>query len=151
MMKWKPNIVLTEGDRAACDIIDWWESAPIPEFDSIPIVLGGLHHPKWEYIRKHNNMVVINDPIDYCANINLASEMSGKNCVEIELDYFEQDSLIRNELRQAIARPPYVDNSDFHVTGFKDEHLSTIWKDSVLVLVFSAESPERNSANIQDR
>ena len=151
MMKWKPDIVLTEGDRAACDIIDWWESAPIPEFDSIPIVLGGLHHPKWEFIRKHNNIVVINDPIDYCTNINLASEMSGRNCVEIELDYFEQDSMIRNELRQAIARPPYVDNSDFHVTGFKDEHLSTIWKDSVLVLVFSAESPERNSANIQDR
>ena len=148
---WKPDIIITEGDRAAHDYIHWRELGKIPEFDTIPVVLGGLHHPEWEYIRRHNNMVVINDPIDYCTNINLAVEMSGKNCVEIELDYFHQDSLIRNELRQAIARPPYIDNSDFHLVIEADEQFSTIWKDSVMVLVYSTESPERNSSAMYDR
>lgn len=148
--KWIPDVVMTEGDRAACDLIAWREEGELVEYDTIPIIMGGLHHPKWEYIRKHNNMVVINDPIDYCANINLAAEMSGKNCVEIELDFFQQDSMIRNELRQAIARPPYVDNSDFHVHINGDEEFHTIWKDSVVVLVYSTESPERNSAIAQN-
>ena len=148
---WTPDIVITEGDRAACDLIEWQEEGFMQGYDTIPIILGGLHHPKWEYIRKHNNMVVINDPIDYCTNINLAAEMSGKNCVEIELDYFQQDSMIRDELRQAIARPPYVDNSDFHIDIVGDEDFQTTWKDSVVVLVYSTESPERNSHDLQDR
>jgi signal transduction histidine kinase len=148
---WCPNIVMTEGDRAACDLIDWRQFGDVQALDSVPIIFGGLHHPKWDYIRKHKNIVVINDPIDYCANINLAAEMSGKNCVEIELDYFEQDSMIRAELRQAIARPPYVDNSDFHMHIAADEELATVWKDSVVVLVFSTESPERNSQNVQNQ
>jgi len=148
---WFPDIVMTEGDRAACDLIDWRQFNDVQALDSVPIIFGGLHHPKWDYIRKHKNIVVINDPIDYCANINLAAEMSGKNCVEIELDYFEQDSMIRAELRQAIARPPYVDNSDFHMHIAADEELATVWKDSVVVLVFSTESPERNSQNVQNQ
>ena len=148
---WYPDIVMTEGDRAACDLIEWRQFDDVKALDSVPVIFGGLHHPKWDYIRKHKNIVVINDPIDYCANINLAAEMSGKNCVEIELDYFEQDSMIRAELRQAIARPPYVDNSDFHMHLAADEELATVWKDSVIVLVFSAESPERNSLNVQNQ
>ncbi|MBO4673825.1 MAG: HAMP domain-containing histidine kinase [Bacteroidaceae bacterium] len=148
---WTPDVIITEGDRAAHDFIQWREKRMAPELDTIPIVLGGLHHPEWESIRKYNNFVVINDPIDYCTNINLAVEMSGKNCVEIELDFFQQDSLIRRELRQAIARPPYIDNSDFHVDVTADELFSTIWKDSVMVLVYSTESPERNSLNMYER
>lgn len=148
---WKPDVVITEGDRAAYAWMSWQESEKILEFDSIPVILGALHHPQWDYIRKHNNMVVINDPIDYCTNINLASEMSGKNCVEIELDYFQQDSLIRSELKQAIARPPYVDNSDFHVEIVDDEDFHKKWRDSVVVFVYSTESPELNSQNVQDK
>ncbi len=143
---WYPDIVMTEGDRAACDLIEWRKFGDSQDLDTLPVIFGGLHHPKWDYIRKHNNIVVINDPIDYCANINLAAEMSDKNCVEIELDFFEQDSMIRNELKQAIARPPYVDNSDFHVNIVGDEDFQTIWKDSVVVLVYSTESPERNAS-----
>ncbi|MBR1666828.1 MAG: HAMP domain-containing histidine kinase [Bacteroidaceae bacterium] len=148
---WKPDVIITEGDRAAHDYIQWREKGNFLDLDSVPVVFGGLHHPEWEYIRKHNNIVVINDPIDYCANINLAVELSGKNCVEIELDFFHQDSLIRNELRQAISRPPYIDNSDFHVEITADEQFSTIWKDSVMVLVYSTESPERNSHDMYER
>lgn len=148
---WTPDVILTEGDRAASDFIAWRESGHIKELDTIPVICGGMHHPEWDKIRKYNNIVVISDPIDYCANINLAVEMTGKNCVEVELDYFAQDSLIRKELRTAIARPPYIDNSDFHIDSITDERFSTDWKDSVMVLVYSTESPERNTNMIYDR
>lgn len=148
---WVPDVVLVEGDRAAHEMLVGMEQGYVRGLEDVPCVLGGLHHPEWKYLRKYSNMVVINDPIDYCTNINLAVEMTGKNCVEIELDYFNQDSLIRNELRQALARPPYVDNSDFHLEGITDENLSTVWKDSVVVLVYSTASPERNAVKGYER
>ena len=148
---WTPEILLIEGDRASHALLMWLETGKSQGWETIPYVFGGIHHPEWEYIRRHNNMVVISDPIDYCTNINLAVEMSKKNCVEIELDYFQQDQMIRAELRQAIARPPYIDNSDFHLDILADEMFSTVWKDSVMVLVYSTESPERNSRDIYER
>ena len=147
---WTPDVVLTEGDRAASDFLQWQERGMVKELSGVPIVFGGVHHPEWEKIRRHNNIVVISDPIDYCTNINLAVEMSGKNCVEIELDYFKQDSLIRKELRAAIARPPYMDNSDFHIEVQRDEQFYNEWRDSVMVLVYSSESPEHNTAGRYD-
>lgn len=150
-LEWSPDAVLVEGDRAAHALLMWMETGEAKGWDTIPYVFGGMHHPEWEYIRKHNNMVVISDPIDYGANINLAVEMSKKNCVEIELDFFQQDKMIRQELRQAIARPPYIDNSDFHLETITDEMFSTVWKDSIMVLVYSVESPERNSRQLFDR
>ena len=146
--RWKPDIILTEDDDAALTYLHYQETGTFPDLDTIPVVMAGLHHPEWTLIRKYNNAVVIGDPIDYCANINLAVEMSKKNCVEVELDYFRQDSIIRRELRQAIARPPYIDDSDFHLRDITDEKFSDEWRDSVVVLVYSVASPEHNSRNI---
>lgn len=145
---WSPDVMITEGDRAAHDFITWKEEGIMAVWDSVPVVLGALHHPEWSKIRKHKNLVVISDPIDYCANINLAVEMTGVNSVEIELDYFYQDSLVRTELRQAIVRPPYIDNTDFHIV-MEDSAMDrsqTDWKDSIMVLTYSVANPERNTA-----
>jgi signal transduction histidine kinase len=141
---WLPDIILIEGDRTARDFLYWKREGMLEELDSVPVVFGGLHHPEWDLIRTHPNMVVINDPIDYCTNINLAVEMTGKNSVEIELDYFYQDSLIRQELRKAIARPPYVDNSDFHLRTHGNGRFDPMYKDSIIVMLLSSESPEKN-------
>lgn len=148
---WCPDIVLVEGDRAAADFLQWQAKGNIDELNRVPVIFGGLHHPDWEMIRKRNNIVVLCDPIDYCTNINLAVEFSGKNCVEIELDHFKQDSLIRKELRQAIARPPYIDNSDFHIQDITDEKFSSEWKDSIMVLVYSTALPGLNTHEGYDR
>lgn len=148
---WAPDVILTEGDRATYQFLMWNEMGVLDSLENVLVVCGSLHHPDWKLIRKHHNIVAIGDPIDYCANINLAVEMFGKNCVEIELDHFHQDSLIRQELRQAIARPPYLDGTDFHLDDIRDEKFSTIWKDSIVVLAFSTESPEHNSRDHYDR
>ena len=147
---WVPDVILVEGDRAAVEFFNA-EDKPLAALANVPVVLGGIHHPEWERIRSRRNVVVINDPIDYCANINLAVEMTGKSCVEIELDYFHQDSIIREELTQAIARPPFVDDSDFHVKNFYATSFDELCKDSIIVLTLSAECPERNSSELMDK
>ncbi len=143
---WEADIMLCEGDRTAHFLLSLTEDRIDERAKNIPIVLGSLHHPEWNLIRKHKNMVAISDPIDYIANINLAVEMSGMNVVEIELDHFHQDSLIRSELKQVISRPPYVDNSDFHLKEIKHQRFVEEWKDSVFILCYSTESPEYNAA-----
>lgn len=144
---WIPDVVLIEGDRAAVESYD----ANMQVLANVPVVLGGIHHPEWERIRSRRNVVVINDPIDYCTNINLAVEMTGKSCVEIELDYFHQDSIIRDELTQSIARPPFVDNSDFHVRNFADPSFADKCKDSIIVMTWSVASPELNASVPMDK
>lgn len=144
---WIPDVILIEGDRAAVEFFD----SNMKALANVPVVLGGIHHPEWDHIRSRRNVVVINDPIDYCANINLAVEMTGKSCVEIELDYFHQDSIIRDELTQSIARPPFVDNSDFHVRNFADPSFAGMCKDSIIVMTLSAALPELNASVPMDK
>lgn len=144
---WMPDVILIEGDRAAVEFFD----SNMKALANVPVVLGGIHRPEWDRIRSRRNVVVINDPIDYCANINLAVEMTGKSCVEIELDYFHQDSIIRDELTQSIARPPFVDNSDFHVRNFADPSFADKCKDSIIVMTLSAALPELNASVPMDK
>ncbi|MCQ2229543.1 MAG: HAMP domain-containing histidine kinase [Bacteroidales bacterium] len=140
---WEPNIILADGDRTMRDMMSYIDSIDV--FSRVPIVIFALHHPNWDFIRSHNQIVPICEPIDYCKNINLAVEMTGINMVDIELDYFYQDSINREDLRAAIARPPYIDNSDFHVFRFGQKlENAEEWKDSIIVTTISAESPERN-------
>lgn len=144
---WTPDVILIEGDRTAIDFLEHLKSGSLPGLEGVPVVFGGIHHPEWEMVRQYKNMVVINDPIDYCANINLAVEMTGKNVVEIELDYFHQDSLVRQELSGAINRPPFVNNSDFHLNTADISRNTDKYKDSIVVLTYSVESPELNSSS----
>lgn len=145
---WEADIFLTEGDRAAHFLLSIDSTLISNKSKELPIVLGSLHHPEWDKLREHKNMVAISDPIDYIRNINLARDISKQNVIEIELDHFHQDSLIRSELQQVLASPQYVDNSDFHIKNVKSELLRTQYKDSIVVLVYSAESPELNSDSI---
>lgn len=141
---WGVDVILLEGDRAFRNLMA--DYANTPSIHGIPIVAASLHHPDWEIIRKHKNIVPILDPIDYCANINLAAELSGSNLIDIELDYFALDTIKRNELCQAISRPPYVNNCDFHLGDPNPvmPHIKAM-KDSIIVTTFSGESPERNN------
>lgn len=140
--QWKPDLILTEGDRSAHAILDAMD-AGIKE--NALYIFGSLHHPEWERLRARTNVVPIYDPIEYNKNIALATELTGKNCIEIELDYFMQDSLIREELKEALKRPPYIDNTDFHLADVTDEKIRTIWKDSIIVFTLSTANPEYNN------
>lgn len=147
---WKVDLILSEGDRTAYDISQYRLKDFFPYIDSIPIVFGSLHHPNWDFLREHKNTVVFYDPIDYPANINLAVELTGINVVGIELDYFHQDSIIRQELLHSIARPPYVSNSGFYPNSRNLREITGRYKDSILVYTISVESPERNDPSNSD-
>lgn len=141
---WPADIILAEGDRTAHFLLSLDDNKIAKKSKTIPIILGALHHPEWDKIRQHKNMVAINDPIDYLANIELARKISKKNVIVIELDHFHQDSLIRQELRQAINSPAFIDNSDFHLQNVRSERFRNELKDSITILCYSTESPEFN-------
>ena len=147
---WKIDLILSEGDRTAYDISTYKLDRFFSYIDSIPIVFGSLHHPNRDFLREHKNTVVFYDPIDYPANINLAVELTGVNIVGIELDYFAQDTIIREELLRSTARPPYVTGNKFFPTIQNLNDISTVYRDSILVYTISVESPERNDPNNSD-
>ena len=147
---WIPDVIMTEGDAAARQFLAWGDKESMGSWAHKLIVCGSVHHPDWRMVRRHRKIVVINDPIDYCANINLAAEMHGKNYVEMELDYFYQDSIIRNELREAILRPPYIDDTDYHLGMISNKVLTTDLKDSIVVRTISVASPENNVLDIHE-
>lgn len=149
---WYPDLVLVEGDRPYKELMNHPLSNYFASGDTIPIIFGALHHPDWERLRDFPNAVAFYDPIDYTTNIDLAVELGHKTIVEAELDYFSQDSLIRQELRQAISRPPYVDNTDYHLFRAPDaEETHTAWADSVVVITFSMASPASNGLETDTR
>jgi len=135
--QWKPDIILSEGDRVAHEISISQNKELISYIDSLPMVFGALHHPNWNLMREHNNIVVYHDPIDYPTNINLTVELTGKNIINIELDKFHQDSIIKKELAQTIARPPYVDRIGMRPTMDNLDETSNHFKDSIIIFTTS--------------
>ena len=135
---WRPDLIIAEGDRAVNDIMTSKNKKIIAYIDTLPIVFGGLHHPSWNLLREHKNIVVFYDPIDYPANINLAVELTGKNVINIELDRFQQDTIIRKELAQTIARPPYVNRIGQSPDVSDIERISTHFNDSIFIYTTSA-------------
>ena len=144
---WEPDIMLFEGDRPARTLID----SPYDEifdFNHIPIVCGGLHHPNdWKNLQGKTNIARWNDPMDFTTNIDMAVKLSGVNLVEVELDYNVQDLLLRKQLAEQTSRPPYLNDMDFHLTDLSDKYRTTALKDSITVIVLSAQEPWKNIAN----
>lgn len=145
---WKPDIILTEGDRVAFVLENTKNKELLYYLDNIFIIMGGLHHPNWDFIRKHEKIVAFYDPIDYTTNIDNIVELTGKNYINIELDNFHIDSIIRKELSQAIARPPYIDRIGVRPTESNIAEASTNLKDSVAIYTSSA-ADDREGINTE--
>ena len=142
---WKPDIILAEGDRAIYDISTHENKELLSYVYNLPVVCGGLHHPNWNLLRGHKNIVVFYDPIDYPTNINLAVELSGKKLVNIELDNFYQDSVVKKELTQAIARPPYVNKIESCPIIKPTEEGTHNYRDSILIFTSSVAKQNNDS------
>ena len=132
---WVPDVMIFEGDRPARLLIrEPYDT--IFDFNHTPIVLGAMHHfSSWENLDGHTNLVRWSDPMDFCTNIDLAVSLTGKNEVQVELDFGGQDTLLRQELSRQIARPPYIDNSDLHLQYFSSTRRKYLPKDSIVVSV----------------
>lgn len=145
---WVPDVMIFEGDRPARLLIrEPYDT--IFDFNHTPIVLGAMHHfSSWENLDGHTNLVRWSDPMDFCTNIDLAVSLTGKNEVQVELDFGGQDTLLRQELSRQIARPPYIDNSDLHLQYFSSTRRKYLPKDSIVVSVYSFEHPERNGSEV---
>ena len=118
------------------------------------MVAAGLHCPDWNLIRRSTNTAVCTDLLNFQRNIELAVRMAHytgvpgqpmySNVVVIELDTTDYDKRIRERLRSELDRPPYVNNMDYHIKDIPLDQLSSRFRDSIFINVFSNASPELN-------
>lgn len=148
--KWSPEIILVEGDRALADVLSAQGDSILDSWGEVPIVAGSIHYPDWDFFRKHSNLAIWYDPIDYCANIDLAIELSKINSVVIELDHTPMDSLARRNIRQAISKAPYIDNTDFHIDTITSYKLAQKYAGRKVVNALSVAEPEKNVQGAPD-
>lgn len=143
--KLKPDVILMDDDLGVMSMLET-DRAILHE---TPVVVGGLTLADWTWQYKFPLLTGWEAPIDYPKNIELAAELWKMNLVEIELDHTHIDSLRRQVLSDAIARPPFVDNSDLHcrTLSWSDLQEGTL-KDSIVVMVISLQSPELNTEKI---
>ncbi|MBO4564615.1 MAG: HAMP domain-containing histidine kinase [Bacteroidaceae bacterium] len=130
--QWKPDVIITEDDRSA-RILLADTSDKFLNVKRTPIVLGSISFPEEINLKGTTNICMWTNKIDFYENIKLAYELSGKNQVQIELDNYIYDVLIRRELNEAISRPPFVRNFDGALGVISDQQLAGKYKDSIVV------------------
>lgn len=151
---WVPDVVCCIDDRTFSLYLEGEYSRWLPPVDSIPMVAAGLHCPDWNLIRRSTNTAVCTDLLNFQRNIELAVRMAHytgvpgqpmySNVVVIELDTTDYDKRIRERLRSELDRPPYVNNMDYHIKDIPLDQLSSRFRDSIFINVFSNASPELN-------
>ena len=146
---WKPNAIVTENDRAARILLSN-RCAALFDVTQVPIVLGSIHFPKAINLKGRDNICMWKSPIDYVENIQLACKLSNSNHVQIELDNYIYDVLIRQELTEAIARPPYVRNFNAELGLLSDDVLATVYRDSIVVTTLRIDNGLYDISNPND-
>ena len=147
---WEPDVIITEDERPA-EILLNGDYGKLLGTSHVPMIFAGVRFLGSIDVNGRNNICVWYAPIDYYQNIKLAAFLSGSNNVQIELDDFMQDSLIREELAKAVNRPPFVDNINGLKLGLlNDTLLQTIYRDSVVVTTFSIASGAYDIGNLSD-
>lgn len=141
---WEPDVILVEGDEAVKAMSLECNDSLMPFVKTKPIVYGGLYVPEWQSIRTDHNSIIFYSPVDFNYNIGIATLLSKQNVVEIELDDTPKDSVLRQQLANAVNHPPFINNSDFHEHRLSTTDLNTIFKDSVIVITLSAKNHRCN-------
>jgi len=152
---WIPDVICFIDDRALSLYLKGAYSRWLPPMDSVPVVAAGLHCPDWNLIRQNSNIAVCTDLINFTANIDLVQRLAHlvtvpgmamyPSVIMVELDTAEYDLRIKERMKSELNRPPYVNNSDFHIKDYTLAQLADLYKDSIFINVFSNGSPEQNS------
>ena len=151
---WVPDIICLIDDRALSLYLMGKYSQWLPPLDSVPVVAAGLHCPDWNLIRQSSNIAICTDLINFTANIDLVQRMADlvtvpgmkmyPSIMMVELDTAEYDLRVKERMKSELDRPPYVNNSDFHIKDYTLAQLAERYKDSIFINVFSNGSPELN-------
>ena len=129
---WIPNVIITDDDRSS-HILLADTSDKVLNVKRTPIVLGSIYYPELMHLEGTTNVCMWTNKIDYYENIKLACELSKSNHLQIELDNYVYDELIRRELNAVISRPPFVKNFDVELGVINDQKLSERYKDSIVI------------------
>ena len=149
LMGWMPHVIVTENDRASRILLSD-RCADLFDVQHVPVVLGSIHFPQFINLEGRDNICMWKNPIDYVENIQLACKLSSSNHVQIELDNYIYDIIIRQELNEAISRPPYVRNFNGVYGMMNDELLATRYQDSIVVTTLRIDNGLYDLSNPND-
>ena len=97
---WAPDIICIEEDRTLDDYLDGlYDSLIISNGAmSVPVVAAGQHCPDWDALKKRNDIAILLDEIDIEKNVDLATEISGKEKILTQLGYDDYALRLREKL-----------------------------------------------------
>lgn len=138
-MGWIPDVIISENDRTGGILLSE-RGTRYFNMTNTPVVLGSIHFPQVFSLQGRPNICMWTDPIDFYENIKLATTLSSKNHVQIELDNYIYDVLIRRELFEDIGRPPFVVNENGRLGEINDQILTDRYKDSIVVSILKIDN-----------
>jgi len=156
LKKFNPEVVILDGNgitQLVTEDISYInpdiELAKREAFSSLPIVFGGITSFNQENLKRHNNITGFIAPIDLNRNAQLIRQLTGSQSILIELDHFDNEQILRNNLVKQLKSPEFENNSDFHVISFDPVSLANKYPKKTVVTLFSSAEPETNvSPNI---
>lgn len=136
---WEPEIIVVEGDPALQAINS--DGLTIRSFWKVPVIATSIKFPDEFAHYHHPNIIVFEDTIDYRRNIDLAYELTGNKEIEIELDFFRQDSIIRKGLSKLYDDNKYFEYNPDSLSGLTDDEVRARMGDRISILTLSIANP----------
>jgi len=160
ILKWKPEIILANGDyilNFICqpnnisiatiekDLTKVTDSL----FHSVPIVFAGVTTLRASRLKTFPNITGFEDRIDLQRNVLFYHKVTQKLNVTIELDHFFTDSIRRKILYDQIADSnKIINNGDFHVVSIDESYLREHHPKTPVVNFISVADPESNEMDL---
>lgn len=155
ILKWEPEVILANGNYTLNFIYQLIDSASTNEgeqrfaeeeiFVSTPIVFAGVTSFDPTRLKDYPNITGFEDIIDLQRNIVFYNKVTNKLNVNIELDHFQLDSILRNRLYDQISDSNlFINNGDFHVISIDEPDLKKHHPKTPVVNFISVADPETN-------
>lgn len=145
--EWTPEIIVAEGDAAFQALRK--DSLTIHTFLDVPVIATSIKFPEDTGNSHHSNVILFEDTIDYRRNIDLAYEITGNKEIEIELDHYHQDSLIREGLSKVFDDKRYYNFTFDSIEGLTDQQVKEKVGNKISILTLSIADP-RNIGTFTD-
>lgn len=141
---WQPEVILLNDDQGTYSALKTYH----PLMRKTPIVFAGVNYPNWELIKEYPNATGFQDKIDYLANFNFITKLTGESLIHTVLDYTFLDKKIRADIQEQIKGTSIISNLDFHLD--RKALNDTTHKGHLVVMAYSIRQTEKNWNDMQN-
>ena len=150
--RFNPDLIIVDGEEMLnmfihdiSNISSEVESLKSSLIKDRPIVFGGVNFVNRDVLSRYQNITGFIDQIDLKRNLEVVNKITGSSNVLIELDHFENDTMLQRDLKRQIQDSRFVDNSDFHVRSLDAQSLAKEYPGKIVVSFISSAEPETNT------